>query len=142
MFEKFFGGKKVEGKNSTEPAISGVAHFDGSKTEKDFPREDTDFLQDDFDNKKIKEDVSLKMQKDINRNNLDVNTISKVGNERHHSKLGEKNSGLEDKNLVEDPNFLNSEDQNENHLNANAEINHAFEDGHEQYDKGDYEKAA
>lgn len=62
---------------------------------------------------------------------------NKVSNERKKEKLGERNSGLHDENLVEEPLILEKKEIDEQYLSANAEIA-----GVEMEDDSDLEQAA
>lgn len=138
MFEKWFGGKKkVEGINSDKNSVEGVAHFDGTKTEKDLLGDKNDHLQDVFD----KNDINSKIKKDKTNWYRDESGNTKSLNERKKIKLGEKHSdwkeqepfALDLSEEVEDKQTLN-----EKHLNAMAERY----DDEDDYEGGNFEKAA
>ncbi|MDQ5901612.1 MAG: hypothetical protein QG580_327 [Patescibacteria group bacterium] len=123
MFEKWFGGKKkLEGINSDKNSMQGVAHFDGTKTEKDLLGDENDYLQDEFDKNDSVKKVSDLRQRDAQNFGTNWRESSmKVSNERNHPKLGEKHSDWKEKepfalDLPEDDKTLN-----EKHLNAMAE---------------------
>jgi len=95
-----------------------------SLTSKEYIHNDeADLIKDEFD-KNLEKTTSAKRR----RGKMPY----RVSNERTHPKLGEKNSGLGNENFVEESDFLTSEEIEENHLDANAEINHAFEDGEDE----------
>ena len=145
MFE-FFGGKKkqkIEGENSSESAVSGAAHFDGSKTEKDFNDDTVDGF---YENEENKEEISEKKRRiglQMKRHNYNhLNVSEKVSSERQQEKLSERNSGLGYENLVDEldlPEEETKEDRDEKHLNALVEVD---DDEDFQEEDFDLEKAA
>ncbi len=96
MFEKWFGGKnKVEGINSDKNSLEDVAHFDGTKTEKDLLQDDH-YSQDAFDVSETRQKKKDLMEKENVRSSTNWKELStKVQNERNKPKLGDKRSGLQ-----------------------------------------------
>jgi hypothetical protein len=133
MFEKWFGGKKkVEGINSDKNSVEGVAHFDGTKTEKEFKSE-ADSMQDNFpsiDTRKYQPEV---MHRDEYK---DVRTSRNATNERSKQKITELHSDWKE----QEPFALNLPDEDEEtidekHLNALAESYDDEDDFEEEHRK-------
>jgi hypothetical protein len=118
MFEKWFGGKKkVEGINSDKNSVEGVAHFDGTKTEKDLSQDENEHLQDKFDQNDSAKKVSDLRERDAQNFGTSWRESSmKVSNERNHPKLGEKHSDWKEKAVFDEP--LSKEEISDEHLDA------------------------
>ncbi|MDQ5883283.1 MAG: hypothetical protein QG654_196, partial [Patescibacteria group bacterium] len=152
--EKFFGGKKkVEGVNSYKNSVEGVAHVDGSFEENRFDSvKDADSLQDNFKDNKVSErslSASKRIVEDYGVGKYGADQASLRDDQKTRTKYENDQKPIrKDKNKdwkEKEPFALDlpEEDAEESHLNANAEINHGFEDGeHEEEDDFDLEKAA
>ncbi|MEZ4114391.1 MAG: hypothetical protein R3B65_03055 [Candidatus Paceibacterota bacterium] len=82
--------------------MEGVAHFDGTKKEEDLFDDRYEGEQAKFDQNELSEKSSRLMEKEIKKSSNWKELSTKVSNERTHPKLGDKNSGLGEENLVED----------------------------------------
>lgn len=124
MFEKLFGRKreKIEGKDSDQPSVSGVAHIREFSEEQ---MEGGDDLVSELEEKmdrqsdlEAKEALKESWEIDATR---DENTRAKVKNERVKPKLGERRSDWKDNRPV-DESVLDDSDSTEEILDAHADL--------------------
>ncbi len=124
MFEKWFGGKKkVEGINSDKNSVEGVAHFDGTKTEKDLAGDDFNDVYKKVEEKESIEERERRMGLQTKRHSYShLNVAEKVSNERNKEKITELHSDWKE----QEPFALDLPDEDEEtvdkkHLNALVE---------------------
>jgi hypothetical protein len=86
---------KIEGENSTEPSVGGVAHFDGNEQSLSANDETIDNLELAHDEDIDVEGVRISMDK--NNTPEDVRSMRNVSNERRKVKIGEKHSDWKEK---------------------------------------------
>ncbi len=133
MFEKLFGKKlnNIKGKDSIQPSVNGVAHFDGNFNEAKI-NPGMDFQQEVVTLKEEREKVKQKMDKDsMGKNEKRGDGLKSIRKDKNKDWKEKEPFALD---LSEE-----SEDLNEKHLNAMAET---YDDGADFEDDSDLGQAA
>lgn len=132
MFEKWFGGNN---KKEVKPSVEGVAHFDEGVLEEEKFDQKLDDIQENFKDNKVSErsfNVRKRIIEDQGETFYESGTRGAEKNLTRQEKSRKPehkdlHSDWKEKSVFDEP--LSKQEMSDDHLDANEEINHGYEDG-------------